>query len=737
MNAIRNLRWFGLLVVAFPLIAFGASTEKGNLLGKFFVNSVNGNVVCVIDGRVISPAKGDSFIARGAVIETKAGSKASLVFSNQTSLIVDENTRLEVETFEQEFFPPNNNLRVEPSNSSTMVELSHGRVLISTPTLRSGTTMGYRTNQATVWIKGEKVVVETDEKRTHVLVVSGAVTVDSHRSAGPAAVVGKRLVTGEEAFFTGGASPGESSGRLAERWLPPPSRRVQKPKPVIAAVPIRVAETGYVISATPAGVTLTSPSGVGRTLTGGTITNNATHSPISLRDAITAEPQLSAIIRSSLKAATDSIRKNSNDLSPGAATRLISDLASAAATLWPGEASEFAVESVSALRGPASSTAGESSAASTSVIDALVRAARTEAVHIASSAASGSLEDSIAIAAAAANAAPEQAPQIAFAVIRGLLQQTSRSRATSALQSAAAVAAAVSTSAPSTAALTAASALQALLQDPSSRSTLADAERAATIAAATVSAAPDQAPQIVTAVMETLAPTWVGASSDDVAQSIATLGAAVTAIVPAQAEKIGSTIVRLFLVARPNASPDTIADTTGLVAAVITLTAPDQASAVNAGIAAATNQSITSVQANAARSTALAFQISQQIPAITQSAGFAMDQSHDAAVALAAGAQLMTISDASTVVADEADRANATGDNTVAPDAADDVLISQLAPAALASLAADLDAAQAAQTSVQFNPEPDDDGTFTLQPTPTTPPTLPVELVTSPANGAG
>ncbi|MEJ6733170.1 MAG: hypothetical protein QNK90_13920 [Opitutaceae bacterium] len=54
--------------------------------------------------------------AQGTIIESKANSNNSMVFSNSTGVFLDEDTRLEVQQFSQEPFTPNRtDLETEPS----------------------------------------------------------------------------------------------------------------------------------------------------------------------------------------------------------------------------------------------------------------------------------------------------------------------------------------------------------------------------------------------------------------------------------------------------------------------------------------------------------------------------------------------------------------------------------------------------------------------------------------------
>ncbi|HYP15746.1 MAG TPA: FecR domain-containing protein, partial [Opitutus sp.] len=200
MHPFRRLLTLGLILAGLPLATEGALSRQNNLLGKFFVSSVNGAVTCVSDGRILELKKGDTIIARGAILETGEKSNVTLVFSNGTGVYTDEKTRFEIEKFDQEFFAPNNNLRVEPSNSSTIVKLATGRVVISTPRLLSGTTMVYETAHAMVGIRGEKLLIEATEKQTHVAIIGGNATVNPRGADGQFVSIGKRLVTGQEAF---------------------------------------------------------------------------------------------------------------------------------------------------------------------------------------------------------------------------------------------------------------------------------------------------------------------------------------------------------------------------------------------------------------------------------------------------------------------------------------------------------------------------------------------------------
>lgn len=197
--------FLGLAIGLFPLAAQAKlNGGQNNILGKFFVSNIKGKITCIVNSRVYDLKKGDTLPARGAVFDTGKGANATLLFSNGTGVYVDEKTHFEVKRFEQEFFAPNNNLRVEPSNSLTLISLSVGRVVLSTPQLLSGTIMIYETPHASVNIRGEKLLIEVNDKQTqtHVAMISGNASVVPRGADGNFLSIGKRVTTGREAYVT-------------------------------------------------------------------------------------------------------------------------------------------------------------------------------------------------------------------------------------------------------------------------------------------------------------------------------------------------------------------------------------------------------------------------------------------------------------------------------------------------------------------------------------------------------
>lgn len=202
MHTLKKFLFLALCIGLFPVVSIGKISGQNNILGKFYVSSIKGAVTCVSDSRIFELKKGDTVPARGAILETAAGANVTIVFSNGTGVYTDEKTRFEIKRFEQEFFAPNNNLRVEPSNSLTLVKLTVGRVVLSTPQLLSGTIMLYETPHSSVNIRGDKVLIEVNDKQTltHIALISGNVSVVPRGADGNFLSIGKRLATGQEAF---------------------------------------------------------------------------------------------------------------------------------------------------------------------------------------------------------------------------------------------------------------------------------------------------------------------------------------------------------------------------------------------------------------------------------------------------------------------------------------------------------------------------------------------------------
>jgi len=191
---------FILSAVASSFLALAAYAQA-NISGKVFVAEVNGAVSYVVGGKVVKLEKGASLAVEGAHIETAAGSSLVLVYSNGTSIYIDENTIVDIRRFLQRPFTPGvDTTALEPSASDTLARVSQGRVVVSTNELATGTSMVYQTPDSQVRIRGREVVIEVQNESTNVVLVAGDVTVTPVNA--PPGDIGQALHTGETAVIT-------------------------------------------------------------------------------------------------------------------------------------------------------------------------------------------------------------------------------------------------------------------------------------------------------------------------------------------------------------------------------------------------------------------------------------------------------------------------------------------------------------------------------------------------------
>jgi FecR-like protein len=168
---------------ALPLQATAA--KKNNPTSKFYVADLTGDSAIDDGTHVQTLAKNAVHSPEGSIVETKAKSSDSLVLSNGTALYIAPETRVEFKRFLQEPFTPNrNDLDIEPSISHTLIQLLHGGVGVCTSQLVAGSSMVYQTPQATINIRGRRLVIQTDNDETRVALLEGDVTVIGDPSKG-------------------------------------------------------------------------------------------------------------------------------------------------------------------------------------------------------------------------------------------------------------------------------------------------------------------------------------------------------------------------------------------------------------------------------------------------------------------------------------------------------------------------------------------------------------------------
>jgi len=153
--------------------------KKKGPTSKLFLAEAVGDGNITTEGKSHTPKQATAFDAPGTVIETGKDSHQAFVYSNGTGMLVDENTRVEVDRFVQEPFRPDRekSTETEPSISQSDVFVSRGQVNICTSQMVSGSTMNYSTPNASVNIRGGKVAVSTNGTESTIYLLDGDVTV--------------------------------------------------------------------------------------------------------------------------------------------------------------------------------------------------------------------------------------------------------------------------------------------------------------------------------------------------------------------------------------------------------------------------------------------------------------------------------------------------------------------------------------------------------------------------------
>lgn len=184
------------LLLAGTSVGFAQSPKKNTPTSKLYVADLTGESHVDYGDKIETLAKNGVFAPEGSVIETKTNSTDSLVLSNGTALYVAADTRFEVKKFKQEPFSPNRtDLDIEPSISQTSIRLTRGSLGICTSKLVAGSSMTYQTAEATVNVRGRRLLIQTDENETRVSLLEGDVTVLGNELSG-----GETLRPGQQAI---------------------------------------------------------------------------------------------------------------------------------------------------------------------------------------------------------------------------------------------------------------------------------------------------------------------------------------------------------------------------------------------------------------------------------------------------------------------------------------------------------------------------------------------------------
>jgi hypothetical protein len=197
----------------FSVLSLTALAKDKNPASKIYVSDVSGEATIATEDTLDDLTKRSVYSAQGTVIETKTPDNdnnrskyfSTMVYSNGTGAFFDADTKVEIKQFMQEPFQPNrNDADAEPSISQTQAVLSRGTIGLCNSKLVAGSNMGYQTPQASVSIRGRKLVIEASGDVTKVSMLEG----DSTVKGGSQDTSGVQLKTGQQAIIRRGA-PGQ------------------------------------------------------------------------------------------------------------------------------------------------------------------------------------------------------------------------------------------------------------------------------------------------------------------------------------------------------------------------------------------------------------------------------------------------------------------------------------------------------------------------------------------------
>lgn len=149
-------------------------------VSRLFIAEAKGDAEVTTAEQVHPGQQADSFDAPGTVIETKADSHLAFVLSNGTGILLDADSRMRIDRFEQDSFRARlSALDAEPSISRTAVFLARGFLGVSTAEMASGSSMVYLTPHGLAKVRGRIVAIETNPENSVVYLLDGDVTVET------------------------------------------------------------------------------------------------------------------------------------------------------------------------------------------------------------------------------------------------------------------------------------------------------------------------------------------------------------------------------------------------------------------------------------------------------------------------------------------------------------------------------------------------------------------------------
>ncbi|MDB4345706.1 FecR domain-containing protein [bacterium] len=157
--------------LALSILAMSAISAHAAQIASAKITAVEGVISkSSLDGSVSPLALGDILI-EGDIVNVAELSTVTLVFSNGSEIVIQENSSLNIAKLQQEPFSGNQSyeqLQADPSKSQVLLELSYGELDGHVKSLRSGSTFEVDTPLGTASIRG------TTFKVSYITIQNGA-----------------------------------------------------------------------------------------------------------------------------------------------------------------------------------------------------------------------------------------------------------------------------------------------------------------------------------------------------------------------------------------------------------------------------------------------------------------------------------------------------------------------------------------------------------------------------------
>ena len=187
-------------MLALCLVANAAAYTK--IPGKYFVADTAGDSSIIKHGRRLETVKTQAIDVKDpTVLETKKESSTALALSNGVGIYVDEDSRMEMKTFQQEVFQERHeiNLNEEVSLSEGENHIPYGNITICAPRMQLQSTHSYSTPNGRIKVLQGRLNIQQRDGKTKVSLLAGEITLYRLRENGSSEAI--KINEGEQVTF--------------------------------------------------------------------------------------------------------------------------------------------------------------------------------------------------------------------------------------------------------------------------------------------------------------------------------------------------------------------------------------------------------------------------------------------------------------------------------------------------------------------------------------------------------